>query len=162
MKKLNLISAVTVILAFTIVIPIFAQPQGVETPTLTDSASKPRPAISRYIIAYHDIKEKSFYDYEEGLTDILFFIYESFDNRILLGTDSDNSASVLLNDMVQKVELASELLEYGFFEKACQELSEVFPRSDSLNENSSLVYGPAVPELAKKIGIFKKKVIECE
>ena len=155
MKKLNLITAVTVILSFTIVIPLFAQPQGVD-------ARKQGPAKSSFLIAYHDIKGKSFYHYEEGIADILFFIYESFDNRTLIRSDSGNTADVLLNNMVKKVELARDLLEYGSFEKACQELSEVYSRSDSLNENTRLVYGPAVPELAKKIEIFRKEVIECE
>jgi len=163
MKKLAVISKISLILLTAIVLPFSAQSQNIQTPTYSRSAEQNRPVISGQLLAYHDLKKDSQSEEDMDIVDILIFIDESVAKGALAGKGSGNSADARLDALVQKIELAGENLWNSTpFEETCWQLSNVYLRTDGLNEPSDLVHGPGSEELAKKIKFFKMEVVGCE
>jgi hypothetical protein len=163
MKKLAVISKISLILLTAIVLPFSAQSQDTQTPTYSRSAEQDRPVISGQLLAYHDLKKDSQSEEDMDLVDILIFIDESVAKGTLAGKGSGNSADARLDALVQRIELAGEnLWNNTSFEEVCWQLSNAYLRTDGLNEPSDLVHGPGSEELAKKINFFKMEVVGCE
>jgi hypothetical protein len=167
-KKLKVILATPVILALTIVLIIAAAAQDKNTKIQMDNADQNWSSISGLIIAHHDLQMEP--DPWENLEiyEILDFIDESIKKRTLLGYESDPIygedplAGERLNLLKTKIKAAGNALENGTFEEVCQWLLETYLRCDGLSQQTDLVYGPAIPELAEKIKYLRIEIIGCE
>ncbi len=161
MKKLSVILAIPVMLAFTMVLTIIAQAQGTNI-KYVENADQNRPSISGLIIAYHDLPEVPEPWEDLDIYEISNFIDKSIKNGTLLGYGSGPSADDRLNALKDKIEIARNFLEQGALEEACQPLLEAYLSSDGLSQPPDLVYGQAAPELAKKIKFLRIEIIGCD
>ena len=162
MKKLNVILATPVILALTMVCIINTPAQDTNSKIYMDNADQNWPSISGLIIAHHDLPMQP--DSWENLDiyEIYDFIDESIKNGALLGYGSNSLAGDRLNILKGRIEKAANVLENGTFEAACQHLLDAYLSTDGLSQTPDLVYGPAAPELAKKIKLMRIEIIGCE
>ena len=87
----------------------------------------------------------------EQIGNILAFFDASVDEGTIVGDGPGNSAEKRLNALRNMIEAASDLIEVGLFEEACQQLLDVYRRMDGQPSPPDFVKGEAVPELAAMI-----------
>jgi hypothetical protein len=162
MKKLNVILATPVILVLTMVCIINTSAQDTNPKIYMDNADQNWPSISGLIIAYHAFPMESDPWEDLDIYEISDFIDESIKNGALLGYGSSSLAGNQLNILKDRIETAANVLENGTFEEACQHLWDAYISTDGLSQTPDLVYGPAAPELAKKIKLMRIEIIGCE
>ncbi len=162
MKKLSVILATPMILALTMVFIINAPAQDTNPKIYMDNADQNWPSISGLIIAYHDLPMEP--DPWENLDiyEISDFIDESIKKGALIGYGSSSLAGDRLNILKDRIETAANALENGTFKGACRHLLDAYLSTDGLSQTPDLVYGPAAPELAKKIKLMRIEIIGCE
>ena len=162
MKKLSLILATLLILALSMVCILNTSAQDTNHKIYMDNADQNWPSKSGLIIAYHELPMEP--DPWENLDiyEISDFIDESIKNGALLGYGSSSLAGNQLNILKDRIETAANVLENGTFEAACRHLLDAYLSTDGLSQTPDLVYGPAAPELAKKIKLMRIEIIGCE
>jgi hypothetical protein len=162
MKRLSVILATPVILALTMVFIINTPAQDTNPKIYMDNADQNWSSISGLIIAYHDLPMEA--DLWENLNiyEISDFIDESIKNGTLLGNSSSSLADHRLNILKDRIEITANVLENATFEEACRHLLDIYLSTGGLSQSPDLVYGPAAPELARKIKLMRVEIIGCE
>jgi hypothetical protein len=168
MKKLSVILATPVILALTVVCIDSTPAQDTSAKIYMDNTDQSWPSASGVTLASHDLpKELEFWEKLE-IYKILVFVEKSIKERTLLGYESDPIFGAdpyrgeRLNIMKDKISTATNLLEKGNFEEACQDLLDAYSGTDGLSQTPDLVYGQAAPELAKMIEYMRIEIIGCK
>jgi hypothetical protein len=162
MKKSYIILAVAVILALTTIGITNSEAQRPTPKLSTHNEDQNWPSMSRLIIAYHDMQTEPGSWENLDIHEIAFFIDESIENGTLLGHGSGFKADEQLNILKNKIETATNALENGTFEEACNQLYDAYLSIDGLSQPPDLAYGQSAPELAKKIKLMRVQIIGCE
>jgi len=97
----------------------------------------------------------------EQIANILVFFDTSIGDGILVGDGPGNSAEKRLNALRNMIEAAGDLIEGELFEEACQQLQDIYRRTDGQSKPPDFVQGLAVPELAEMI-LELMDTIGCE
>lgn len=87
---------------------------------------------------------------EDMMTDTLSFFYQSVTNGNLKGIGKGKGKKQLSN-LKRLLETASELIETGYNEEACGQLSQAYARCDGESSTPDYVSGEATETLAEKI-----------
>jgi hypothetical protein len=101
---------------------------------------------------------------EEQIAEVLDFIDTSVDQGTLMGDGPGNSAEKRLNALRNMIEAASDLIEHGEIEKACQQLMDAYKKTDGLTPPESppdFVTGDAASELASMLQVLMTS-LGCE
>ncbi len=87
----------------------------------------------------------------EQIANILAFFDTSVDDGTLAGDGPVNSAEKRLNALRNMLEAAGDLIENDLFEVACQQLIDIYKKTDGQPKPPDFVKGDAAPELASMI-----------
>jgi hypothetical protein len=168
MKKLTVILATPLVLAFTMVCILSTPAQDTNAKIYMDDTDQNWPSTSGPKIASRDLP-KALGSWENSeMYKILDFVDKSIKERNLLGYESDPIFGAdpyrgeRLNIMKDKISTAANLLENGNFDEACQDLLDAYSGTDGLSQTPDLVYGQAAPELAKMIEYMRIEIIGCK
>ena len=86
-----------------------------------------------------------------SVADILAFFDASVADGTLVGYGPGKSADGRLGAMRNMIEASGDLIDDGFIEEACQQLTDAYNRCDGLDRPPEFVAGPAASTLANMI-----------